>query len=210
MKAPYLLHRLDPTPLEALRPHFNALPSDRYVREGYRLRRLSRFARRGGRVCRTAPRPFVQSADTNPLFGDVERAFEELDEALLRSTALQEVVASFLDHGVEADQDVDVQVHMIRVRCTGDTPAHPAPEGVHRDGFDRIGILCVHVDNVSGGETRLFADPPRDPLLRHTLRPGELLIVDDRRLLHYTTPIEATERRAPGVRDMLILTASPP
>ena len=82
----------------------------------------------------------------------------------------------------------------------------PTPEGAHRDGVDLVAVILVGREGVKGGETRVFdADGPAG--LRFTMsEPWSLLLLDDARVIHESTPIQPLER-AGGHRDTLVLTA---
>ncbi|HCF27855.1 MAG TPA: hypothetical protein DEV81_11805, partial [Cyanobacteria bacterium UBA11049] len=82
---------------------------------------------------------------------------------------------------------------------------NPAPEGIHRDGTDFIGIFSANRENIQGGETHLYIDKKEKPVFKKILHPGELLLVNDREFFHFTTPIKPTSD-AQGVRDVFVLT----
>jgi hypothetical protein len=57
---------------------------------------------------------------------------------------------------------------------------------------------------VSGGETRVF-DVRSSSGVRFTMEePGSMLLMDDARVIHETSPIQAQDQQ--GVRDTLVLT----
>ena len=79
----------------------------------------------------------------------------------------------------------------------------------YRDGVDFVALLLVARRNIRGGETRVF-DAHRPEGLRFTLsQPWSVLMLDDERVIHETTPIRPVD---PGVdvrdphRDTLVLT----
>ena len=80
----------------------------------------------------------------------------------------------------------------------------PTPEGAHRDGVGFVAILLVAREQVKGGESRVF-DASSSNGKRFTLtEPWSLLLLDDMRVIHESTPIQPT---APGGhRDTLVLT----
>jgi 2OG-Fe dioxygenase len=80
----------------------------------------------------------------------------------------------------------------------------------HRDN-ERFVILYV-LDRVGdGAETSLYnaADPTAEPVLRHQLDPGELIIFDDERFMHDASPLVPPPG---GVahRDVLVCTVDDP
>ena len=80
----------------------------------------------------------------------------------------------------------------------------PTPEGAHRDGVDFVAVLLVARSGIKGGETRVFdANGPRGQ--RFTLdAPWSLLLLDDARMIHESTPIQPLGEY--GHRDTLVLT----
>ncbi|HET9645397.1 MAG TPA: 2OG-Fe dioxygenase family protein, partial [Burkholderiaceae bacterium] len=64
--------------LEALRPFWNDLPPDAYLRDGgrYRRRRHSCFVVDGGQVVQVPHRAHWQPVEYNALHGGIERWFE--------------------------------------------------------------------------------------------------------------------------------------
>ena len=73
----------------------------------------------------------------------------------------------------------------------------------HRDDEDFCIVYVLAICG-SGAETSLFdIDNPNRVVLRHSLKAGEILIFDDKRFLHYTSPIEGSQSR---YRNALICT----
>ena len=98
-----------------------------------------------------------------------------------------------------------VEAHPFRIDTT-DGIGRPTPEGAHRDGVDLVAVMLVARVGVKGGETRVFdAEGPSG--LRFTMsEPWTLLLLDDARVIHETTPIQPIEPGGGGHRDTLVLT----
>ena len=82
-----------------------------------------------------------------------------------------------------------VEAHQFRIDTT-DGIGRPTPEGAHRGGVDLVAVFLVAREGVKGGETRVFeaAGPAGQ---RFTLSaPWSLLLLDDARMIHETTPIQ--------------------
>jgi hypothetical protein len=96
-----------------------------------------------------------------------------------------------------------VEAHQFRIDTEGGI-GRPTPEGAHRDGVDLVAVFLVRREGIKGGETRVFqADGPAGQ--RFTLaEPWSLLLLDDERVIHETTPIQPTGGQ--GHRDTLVLT----
>jgi hypothetical protein len=104
---------------------------------------------------------------------------------------------------VKGRQPWYVEAHQFRID-TAHGIGRPTPEGAHRDGVDFVAILLVAREHVKGGESRIF-DANSSNGQRFTLTdPWTLLLLDDVRVIHESTPIQPT---APGGhRDTLVLT----
>jgi hypothetical protein len=96
-----------------------------------------------------------------------------------------------------------VEAHQFRIDTEGGI-GRPTPEGAHRDGVDLVAVFLVARDNIKGGETRVFeAEGPSGQ--RFTLtEPWSLLLLDDERVIHETTPIQPVDGH--WYRDTLVLT----
>jgi hypothetical protein len=95
------------------------------------------------------------------------------------------------------------EAHQFRIDTT-DGIGRPTPEGAHRDGVDLVAVFMVARNGVKGGETRVFeADGPNGQ--RFTLsEPWSLLLLDDERVIHESTPIQPVAEG--GYRDTLVVT----
>ena len=98
----------------------------------------------------------------------------------------------------------DLRGKTVLITGATDGIGRPTPEGAHRDGVDFVVVALAERCGVKGGETRVFdADGPTG--IRFTMtEPWTLLMLDDERVIHETTPIQPL---APaGHRDTLVLT----
>jgi hypothetical protein len=96
-----------------------------------------------------------------------------------------------------------VEAHPFRIDTT-DGIGRPTPEGAHRDGVDLVAVFLIGRQGIKGGETRVF--DVSSPLgQRFTLtEPWSLLLLDDTRVIHETTPIQPQSEL--GWRDTLVVT----
>ena len=96
-----------------------------------------------------------------------------------------------------------IEAHQFRID-TANGIGRPTPEGAHRDGVDFVAVILVDRRNVKGGETHVFdANGPAG--IRFTMQhPWTALLMNDARVIHETTPIQAEGR--PAFRDTLVLT----
>jgi hypothetical protein len=190
---------------EAFRPFFHDLPVDPNIEGHYRFRRLSRFGVSEDGLVKLPHGYLFQSKTYNPLVGGKKREFAELDAELVQFgmfTALLEVFRDFC----ALRPGADIGVHQIRTTCRPDSYGNPAPEGIHRDGADFVGIYSINRDNIQGGETHLYTTQAEEPVFQKILYPGEFLLINDRKFFHYTTPVRPV-RSDKGIRDVFVLTS---
>jgi hypothetical protein len=194
--------------LDALRPSWEHLPLDGYLRDGgrYRRRRHSCFVVEGDTVTQAPHRAHWQPVEYNALHGGLERWFEPMEPAIVAQPIwprlLRRLAASCTALKPRTSRWY-VEAHPFRIDTT-EGIGRPTPEGAHRDGVDFVAVLLVGREGVKGGETRVFeAQGPRG--IRFTMsEPWTALLLDDERVIHETTPIQPL---APGGhRDTLVLT----
>ena len=195
--------------LQALAPSWNDLPPDDYLRDGgrYRQRRHACFVVGADGCVQAPPRAHYQPLDYNALHGGIQRWFAPMAPATIASSAWPQLLQA-LGNCLRELRPVDawyVEAHQFRIDTT-DGIGRPTPEGAHRDGVDFVAVFLVDRHAIRGGETRVFdADGPDGQ--RFTLtEPWSLLLLDDTRMIHETTPIQPQPGKAGGYRDTLVLT----
>lgn len=193
--------------LDALQTGWSDLPLDNHLKDGgrYRRRRHSCFVADGATLTQTPHRPHWQSLEYNALHGGIQRIFEPVAPATVSLPVWPRLLLAVGEacSRVRHARPWYVEAHQFRIDTT-DGIGRPTPEGAHRDGVDFVAILLVNRVNIKGGESRIFeVDGPHGK--RFTLSaPWTLLILDDRRVIHETTPIQPAGRD--GHRDTLVLT----
>lgn len=200
---------LDEAALLAWAPLWNDLPPDPHLRDGgrYRHRRHGCFVVGAGSTTAVPHRAHWQPLVYNALHGGFERWFQPLDERLLASPAwpqLLQAMARVAD-GLFGAHPWFVEAHPFRINTEGGI-GRPTPEGAHRDGVDLVAVILVDRHQVKGGETRVFeAEGPRG--VRFVLQqPFSVLLLDDARVIHETTPVQPLQTSMPAWRDTLVLT----
>ncbi|MBH8556350.1 2OG-Fe dioxygenase family protein [Nostocaceae cyanobacterium CENA357] len=201
----FTLRKVNSINTEGFKQFFNNLPVDPYIKGNYRSRRLSRFTVSGDNLTKLPHGYLFQSKDYNPLLGDIKREFAELDDALVELDIFKNLVLAFID-SCKLHPEAEIGVHQIRTTCSPDNLGNPAPEGIHRDGTDFIGIFSVTRENIQGGETHLYTAKKEKPVFSKILHPGELLLVNDHEFFHFTTPIKP-QTEGQGIRDVFVLTS---
>ena len=203
-----LLH-VDLTQLNALRESWAGLPRDTYLRDGgkYRSRRHSCFVQTfsSGVLTAVPRRPHWQPTSYNALHGGLERWFEPIEPEILAAPVWGKLVAS-IGSLFEQVRHVDqwfIEAHQFRID-TANGIGRPTPEGAHRDGVDFVAVILAGRRNIRGGETHVF-DASGPSGVRFTMQePWSMLLMDDARVIHETTPIQPDAEQ--GVRDTLVLT----
>lgn len=203
--ASYVLEMLTAIQVETLTPFFDRLPIDPYLADGYRFRRLSHFRVEGDRLIKLPHRRMFQSKSYNPLLGDVIREYDELEDELIELEDFQRLLWEFFQFCQLCSTSTEIAVHQIRTTASSQKAGNPAPEGIHRDGVDLVGIFSVHRQGVHGAETHLYQSKDDLPVFSKVLNPGEFLIFRDEQFFHFTSSIQATTQE-PGVRDVFVLT----
>jgi hypothetical protein len=148
---------------------------------------------------------FEQSAAVNKLAGGVKRDFAELEDQLTALPDFHMLVAQFVDFSKIGPATTEIGVHQIRIIAASDMMGEPAPEGIHQDGFDFVGIFCIKRKNLIGAETHLYESPVSPPIFAKELQPGEFVLVNDRCLYHFTSGIRPAGLGY-GVRDVFVMT----
>ena len=199
------LQKIETIQLEGFKKFFANLPVDPYMRGKYRQRRLSRLRISDHKLEKQQNGYLFQTKDYNPIQGNVKRKFAEIDDRLIALSAFQKLVFEFSDR-CQLTPGGDIDVHQIRTTCSPNKFGNPAPEGIHRDGADFIGIFAVDRQNIAGGATHLYVEKKQKPVLNKVLNAGELLLLNDREFFHFTTPIKSLCDGA-GTRDVFVLTS---
>lgn len=191
---------------------WNDLQLDTYLPEGHRYRRrrhATLSARAGGIDAQLeSHQPHYQSVDYNPLVGGIERWFEPMPPGIVRGPTMRCVLAFCcrLFGALRPYTDWKIECHQFRIEARADSPGQPTPEGVHRDGVDYVLVLLIDRVNIQSGTTMMH-DLDGNLLGSFTLTsPLDAALVDDCRVKHGVTAVEAIDPDRAAYRDVLILT----
>jgi hypothetical protein len=193
--------------LEHLRQFWEGLPRDPYLKDGgrYRFRRHASYEVKNHALTLVPHRAHWQSVDYNALHGGIERWFEPIQAKVMNDPAWQAVLLG-LANALSSLKPVStwfIEAHQFRIDTT-DGIGRPTPEGAHRDGVDFVAVFLLDRVGIKGGETRIF-DAKGSAGLRFTLtQPWSLLLMNDERMIHESTPIQPLANY--GYRDTLVLT----
>ncbi|MSP61172.1 MAG: hypothetical protein EXR72_12670 [Myxococcales bacterium] len=184
---------------------------DRYMADGgrYRRRRHALFVADAAGIRRTPHGPHFQSLDYNPLNGGIERWFEPVSDLIGGSHSLGAILEwarGMFEALAPATSAWKIEVHQFRIEARAGEVARPTPEGAHRDGVDYVLVLLVLRRNIASGTTTVHT-PAGAELGSFTLtHPFDATLVDDARVLHGVTPVEAVDPQRAAFRDVLVVT----
>lgn len=199
--------------LQALAAGWDDLPLDPHLRDGgsYRQRRHASYIARDGQALETVPhRAHWQSTDYNALHGGIERWFEPVAPACAANPAWPALLLwlAQVASQLKGARPWYLEAHQFRILTHSGVGGvgRPTPEGAHRDGVDLVAVFMLGRHAIKGGETRVF-DARGSHGERFTLaEPWSLLLLDDQRVIHESTPIQPADGAEQGWRDTLVIT----
>lgn len=193
------------------------LPPDNYLKDGghYRYRRHGSFIQAlrpspnaGQSALEAVPhRAHWQPTSYNALHGGMSRWFAPLSEALQQAVFWQPLLLGLgrLFDQVRPAPRWFIEAHQFRID-TREGVGRPTPEGAHRDGVDFVAVVLISRRGIRGGETRVF-ELAGQRGVRFTLsEPCSVLLMDDTRVIHESTPVLPEGETSGGWRDTLVLT----
>lgn len=191
---------------------WNDLELDTYMADGgrYRRRRHAAYAAVADEpIARQPHRPHFQTLDYNPVNGGIERWFEPVDREIGAGDSMLTILGfcrALFETLAPATPAWDIEVHQFRIEARPNEQGRPTPEGLHRDGVDYVLVLLVDRRNIARGVTTIHS-PDGRPLGQFTLTDAlDAALVDDARVAHGVTPVEAIDPQQPAYRDVLVVT----
>lgn len=155
---------------------------------------------------------FFQSTTYNNYNGDIVRKYPNIDSSILGDKIFKFFVNTFKKEIDEATKSLTLPynsdyifVHQIRVYASNDTSVNLVPEGIHRDGYNIIGMSIINRENIQGGISNVY-DSEKNIVLSNQLQRGEMLIVNDAKMYHDVTPIKLHDNNREGYRDIFVFT----
>lgn len=190
--------------ISSLQTLFHNIPKDPYIQEGYRYKSLARCRVKENIIEKQPHAPLYQDKTINPVNGGLVRVYPEIDNLNFAKEAILLFANTF-----KIDYSYEILVQAQRTKCNNKSEGITTPEGFHRDDIDFLAILCVNRYNILGSETQL-KDYQGNVVFKKVLDPGEILLIDDSKLLHYTSPITLKNSTLDhfGFRDVLILSCA--
>ncbi|WP_036974102.1 2OG-Fe dioxygenase family protein [Pseudoalteromonas lipolytica] len=191
--------------IDAVKPSFANLPANPYADGAFRKRRYSVIKVVDGELKLQPTKAFVQDDSINTFQGNVERTYENLEDSLLASDGMKQIVNQFRDMTGISDDRV-IEIHQFRMLAIdSDTPA--APEGVHQDGFDHVCVCGVSHENLEGGELLVYENQQAEPCFKMEIKDGMFALINDREVWHNATPMNKLDASKEGYLDCFVLTA---
>ena len=191
---------------------WSSLGPDPYLaaRGRQRRRRHAVFAAgREGTVQLQPHQPHYQALAYNPLQGDIERWFEPVLPDIAGGAELRRILEAgrdFFGSLAPGTTTWRIEVHQFRIEPGADAPGEPTPEGVHRDGVDFVLVLMIDRLNIASGTTTIHEGDGRELGSFTLTAPFDAALVDDQRVFHGVTPVEALAPGLPAHRDVLVVT----
>ena len=191
---------------------WNHLELDTHMADGgrYRRRRHAVYsAKANAPIVREKHQPHFQAIDYNPLNGGVARWFEPIDPAIGNGSSMTTILGfcrALFESLASATPAWRIETHQFRIEARSGEEGRPTPEGLHRDGVDYVLVLLVGRRNIASGVTSINRLDGQ-PLGHFTLTdPFDSALVDDTRVAHGVTPVEAIDPAQPAYRDVLVAT----
>jgi hypothetical protein len=191
---------------QTIQDSFNDLLADEYLqtKETFRQRRYSTGSLKHKTITWDEnAKDFFQSKENNVYVGGVFRAFAPVAQQVKQYLA-DLIIPNALKHLPK--QAYNIGVHQIRTLSDNNAMGQPAPEGIHQDGFDYIMVTCIKKENITGGDSLIFAADDYSKIkFDGILEAGESVLFNDKTYAHYASPIVP---KIPGVgyRDVFVTT----
>ena len=203
----YSLKNLSDIDLKQWQKFFNNIPKDNYVLDGFRYKKICWLKRSTLTDFEILPlKPAVQSKTYNPIFGDIIRHYPPIEEEMILRDDFKSFLNIFSNY-CDLTYDDIIFAQLQRIDCSINGKGLTVIEGFHQDDCKWVGLFVISRNNITGGETQL-KNLSGEIFFKHTIQEGELLIIDDRQMLHFTTPIQIdSDQLNNGYRDVLIVTS---
>ena len=200
------LNHLDKTTIDNLKSSFDNLLTTSHADGQYRLRRYSVLKiHHDHRIYEKIPQHgFTQSSQYNKFQGDIQRIYDDLEDCVIESQDLKEIFRMFRDIN-DLPEGHEVEIHQMRV-ITLDDKTPVSPEGIHQDGYRRIGFVAINRQNIMGGNLLVYRERDGEPFINMEIQEGEFVTLDDKTFWHNATKIKPEDPDKQGHMDIFILT----
>lgn len=199
--------KVDEELVKELLPSFDRLPETDHADGNYRLRKYSHVSCNMSHIniATRMESDFIQSKKYNKHQGGMQRKFEHIEDEVLNSQCLSEMIAVF-GNTCHLPERFEMDIHQMRVKCIGGA-TQLSPEGWHQDGYDCICMVGIQRCNIFGGHVLLATSKTEDPFFKGVLDPGTMVIVDDSHLWHNGRSVQPINDEKPAYMDVMVFTA---
>jgi hypothetical protein len=133
----------------------------------------------------------------------------QINPAVLNSPVTKAFVALKIDALRSLRPEVkewEIGLHQVRVEADA-RGVKPAPEDIHQDGVDYVGIVMIKCENVEGGETTIRDQDKDHTMIAESLlsQPLQAVFIDDKKLFHEVGKILPVEKGEDSYRDILVI-----
>lgn len=184
---------------------FNKLLEDKYLKSSkwkFRKRSFGKGIIFQNKLRWKKGSTFYQSKKINSYAGGIKRKFPEM------SLKLKKFVKNIIEKNIIQNKLLNKKMyfgaHAIRIICNKKNKGFPVPEGFHTDGVDKVAIVPIAKKNSRGGISYL-KDSKNDKIIFKGRVEKKILFFNDRKLLHYASPISLSSGKI-GYRDILVIT----
>jgi hypothetical protein len=188
--------------LQDIQSGFHQVPLDPYVADGSRFKDIVRFEVSEGGIATKGPHgPLVHPINAGTYGGCSSRTYAEIPAADLEPLT---VLIEIFKRIAKIDPGQEILAQRQRVMINNDETARTVQEGRHQDGLKKLAIFCIARVNITGGISSLY-DSRGNRVFAGTLKPGQILFVDDVMLWHDATAILPSKPGLPSYRDVILL-----
>ena len=191
-----------------MKKSFNFLKDDTYLKSRdwiFRKRSYGRGKIIKSKIIWSKQTNFFQKKKNNKYVGGIKRKFAAMKPVIKKEVEI--IILNLKEKNLIGKDIKFFGAHAIRIICDKNNLGYPVPEGYHHDGFDFVSIIAVNRSNILGGKSYLKNATSKKIVFTKSLKNNQALFFNDKKLLHYATPIKLTKGRL-GFRDMIVLTFS--
>lgn len=151
---------------------------------------------------------FYQSQNYNNYNGDIYRQYNNISTNVIENQLFKYYINIFRDKIILEHAYIPeyINIHQIRVLFDEQQYSTVVPEGIHRDGYNIIMIICINRHNVKGGANNIYTND-KTLLYSTTLLNSEAIIINDNKLLHDVSWLSRDNQEEIGYRDIFVLTS---